>query len=226
MLLYPGFTAQDLVGPQLMFAAAMDRRVHLVAKTMAPVPCDTGFSIVPTTTLAECPKDLEILFAPGGSDGTAEAMLDTELLDFLADRGSRARYITAVCTGTLVLGAAGLLKGRRAATHWVATEVLPLLDVTPVNQRVVVDGNCITGGGVTAGLDFGLYILAQLKGEDYARAAQLSFEYAPQPPFNAGTPETAGADAVNMITSMYAPLVDVYKTAARTARSRLAAQNS
>jgi len=131
MLLYPGFTAQDLVGPQLMFSSTMDRRVHLVAKTLEPVPCDTGFSVLPTTTIAECPSDLEILFVPGGSQGTADAMLDSELLDFLADRGSRATCVTAVCTGTLVLAAAGLLDDRCAATHWTAADVLLLLGLHP-----------------------------------------------------------------------------------------------
>lgn len=219
MLLYPGFTAQDLVGPQLMFSSTMDRQVHLVAKNLEPVPCDTGFSILPTLTLDQCPRDLEILFVPGGSQGTVDAMRDPELLEFLADRGSRATYVTAVCTGSLVLGAAGLLDGYRATTHWAAVDVLPLLGATPVNERVVIDRNRITGGGVTAGLDFGLHIVARLKGEDYARAAQLSFEYAPNPPFNAGTPETAGAEAVEFIESLYAPLIESYRQAAREART-------
>ncbi|WP_434425391.1 DJ-1/PfpI family protein [Nannocystis pusilla] len=189
MLLYPGFTMLDLIGPQSVLVWA--GTTHLVAKTMAPVESDSGARLLPTCTLADCPRDLDVLFVPGGF-GTFAAMKDPEVLAFLADRGARAGSVTSVCGGALLLGAAGLLQGYRSTTHWALHDALPAFGAVPVKQRVVVDRNRISGGGVTAGIDFGLTLLAQLRGEETARLVQLMMEYDPAPPFAAGTPEQAG----------------------------------
>jgi transcriptional regulator GlxA family with amidase domain len=188
MLLYPGLTLLDLIGPHTALAPVME--VHLVWRTRDPVSSDTGVTVLPTTTLADCPPDVDVLFVPGGRDQASAA--DEDILTFLADRGSRARYVTAVCGGSLILGAAGLLRGYRAATHWTGRDALALVGAENVDDRVVIDRNRITGGGVTAGLDFALTLLAQMFGDDVARMAQLAMEYDPQPPFDCGSPEKAG----------------------------------
>lgn len=198
MLLYPGLMLLDLFAPQTLFARPMN--VHLVWKTLDPVVSDSNVAVQPTTTFADCPADVDVLFVPGGTDQTAVAA-DEEVLAFLEDRGSRARYVTSVCSGSLILGAAGLLRGYRAATHWTGREVLPLFGAENVNERVVVDRNRITGGGVTAGLDFGLVVLAQLFGEDGARFAQLAMEYDPKPPYDAGSPEAAGPELAGRVVA-------------------------
>jgi len=189
MLLYPGLTLLDLVAPHAAFAHTTE--THLVWKTTEPVRSDSAVAMVPTTTMAECPADLDVLFVPGGQ-GQAPVAADEEVLEFLADRGARARYVTSVCGGSLILGAAGLLRGYRATTHWTGIDVLARFGAEYAEGRVVVDRNRITGGGVTAGLDFGLVVLARLLGEDVAKVTQLMLEYAPMPPFDAGTPEAAG----------------------------------
>jgi cyclohexyl-isocyanide hydratase len=194
MLLYPGFTMLDLAGPLNVFS--MHARLHLFWKELKPVESDSGVSLVATTLLRDCPEKLDVLFVPGGF-GTMEAMADAELLTFLQHAASRADYITSVCPGSLLLGAAGLLQGYKATTHWVFHEMLSQFGAQPVKARVVIDRNRISGGGVTAGIDFGLTVLAQLRGEQAAQAVQLTLEYDPQPPFNAGTPEKAGADIVS-----------------------------
>ena len=203
MLLYPGMTALDFVGPQYMFAGLMGATVHHVAKTMAPVVSDTKISISPTITLARCPRDLDILFVPGGGAGTIAAMQDAQILAFLADRGSRAQLVTSVCTGSLVLGAAGLLQGYKATSHWATHALLTEAGAIPVEARVVHDRNRITGAGVSAGLDLGLAIVAMLRDKAYAQSMQLLAEYAPEPPFNAGTPRTAPPDITGMLQDMF-----------------------
>ncbi|MFC8826010.1 DJ-1/PfpI family protein [Streptomyces sp. NPDC057137] len=195
MLLYPGLTLLDLIAPHAAFAPTTE--VHLVWKTTVPVTSDSGVVVHPTTTFADCPADLDVLFVPGGQD-QAPVAADEEVREFLADRGARARYVTSVCGGSLILGAAGLLRGYRATTHWSGIDVLALFDAEYAEGRVVVDRNRITGGGVTAGLDFALVVLAQLLGEDTAKMTQLMLEYAPAPPFDAGTPETAGPELTAM----------------------------
>ena len=203
MLLYPGMTALDFVGPQYMFAGLMGAKVHHVAKTMAPVVSDTQLALMPTATLAECPRDLDILFVPGGGAGTIAAMRDAELLAFLADRGPRAKLVTSVCTGSLVLGAAGLLQGYKATSHWATRSLLTDVGANPVEARVVHDRNRITGAGVSAGLDMGLAIVGLLRDSVYAQSMQLLAEYAPEPPFNAGTPRTAPPAVTAMLTEMF-----------------------
>jgi cyclohexyl-isocyanide hydratase len=197
MLLYPGFTLLDLAGPQTAFG--LNGQTHLLWKTMEPVPTDMGVSMNPTMTFAEVPDNLDVLFVPGGF-GTIDAMQDMEILEFLARAGATARYVTSVCTGSVILAMAGLLAGYRAATHWAFYEPLAALGVEASHERVAVDRNRITGGGVTAGVDFGLTVIAELKGRDVAEFTQLALEYAPQPPFNAGHPSTARQEIIDMIS--------------------------
>ena len=217
MLVYPGFTALDLVGPHYMFASMMGARVHLVTttSTLDPVESDLGLSIRPTMTMAACPADLDVLFIPGGTRGTVDIMNTPDTIRFVRDRGSRAKHVTSVCTGSLILGAAGLLEGRRATSHWSVRHLLADLGAQPVAERVVRDGNVTTGAGVSAGLDLGLALLAELRGANYARTIQLQAEYAPQPPYDAGTPETAPKDVTAAMTALLANFVDSAKTAAR-----------
>lgn len=203
MLLYPGFTALDLIGPQYMFASLMGATVHLVAKTRDPVTSDTRVTVIPSATFAECPRDLDLIFVPGGTQGTLDAMQDETTLSFLADRGARAKRVTSVCTGSLVLGAAGLLIGYRATSHWVTRPLLANLGATPVDARVVHDRNRITGAGVTAGLDFGLSLVAEMRDRDYAESLQLLAEYDPQPPFDAGSPAKATPRNLEMMRAMF-----------------------
>jgi cyclohexyl-isocyanide hydratase len=203
MLIYPEFTALDMVGPQYMFASLMGAKVHIVAKTRDPVRSDTGLVFTPSITFDECPENLDLLFVPGGTTGTLAAIRDHKTLDFVADRGERAKWVTSVCTGSLVLGAAGLLKGYKATSHWVTRDLLPLTGAIPVPERVVRDRNRITGAGVTAGIDFGLLIASQLRDTEYAQALQLIAEYDPKPPFEAGSTQTAPAKVVSMIQDMF-----------------------
>jgi cyclohexyl-isocyanide hydratase len=217
MLLYPGFTALDLVGPQYMLASLMGAKVHLVAATMAPVMSDTGMAIVPTATLATCPEDLDVLFVPGGGQGTLDAMRNTTLVRWVAERGRRARLVASVCTGSLVLGQAGLLRGKKATSHWVTLDLLREFGATPVNQRYVWDGALVTGAGVSAGIDLGLSIVGRLRDTEYAQGMQLLAEYAPQPPYDAGTPDKAPPAIKAMIFGMFDGLRDEMKATSRSA---------
>jgi len=214
MLVYPGMTALDLVGPQQVFGYTMGARVHLVWKTKLPVVTDTGLSIVPTKTFAECPDPVDIIFVPGGGLATINLMKDADTIAFLKSRGEKARLVTSVCSGALVIGAAGLLRGYQATTHWAVRDVLPLLGAKRVDARVVEDRNRITAGGITSGIDFGLRIAARLRGEDYGRALELQLEYDPQPPFHTGSPEKAGGAVLSVMKQMFQPLNDMAREAA------------
>ena len=194
MLMYPGMTVLDLIGPQAMFGALMGAKVLLVAKSLDPVTSDAGVTIIPTATFETCPRDLTVLFTPGGTDGTLAAAVDPETRAFMADRGARAKYVTSVCSGSLILGAAGLLKGYKATSHWSVRDALAGFGAIPTDARVVCDRNRITGAGVTAGLDFGLTMVAELRDRTYAECVQLMGEYDPDPPFNAGSMKTASAE--------------------------------
>jgi cyclohexyl-isocyanide hydratase len=194
LLLFPDITQLDMTGPYEVFIKFPDARVHLVWKTRAPVTAGGGMQITPTTTFAECPQ-LDLICVPGGA-GMNPLLNDAETLAFIRRQASGARYVTSVCTGALVLGAAGLLKGKRAATHWMSREMLAAFGATPVAERVVVDGNVITGGGVTAGIDFALKVAAEAFGPDLAKSIQLGIEYDPHPPFDAGSPARADAALV------------------------------
>ena len=213
MLVFPGMTALDLIGPQQFFAVAPGYTTHLLWKTREPVVSDSGVPILPTATFDEAPEDLEILFIPGGFGGTGAVIEDQQVLDFVARRGERASYVTSVCTGALILGAAGLLQGYQATTHWAYHELLPLVGAEPVAARVVTDRNRITGGGVTSGIDFGLTLLARLAGEEYAQGWQLGTEYDPHPPFDAGTPATAGAFLEGEVLKVLGPRVESVRQA-------------
>jgi len=192
MVLFPGLTQLDLTGAYEVLARMPDTRVHLVASTLQPVRSEWGLTILPDTTFADAPP-LDMLCVPGGW-GVDTHLDDNELLDFLRSRAEHARYITSVCSGALLLGAAGLLRGYRATTHWMSLDLLPLLGAEPVSHRVVRDGNRITGAGVTAGIDFGLTVAAELFGPTTAQRIQLAIEYAPAPPFDSGVPNTAPDD--------------------------------
>jgi cyclohexyl-isocyanide hydratase len=194
LLLFPDITQLDMTGPYEVFIKFPDAKVHLVWKTKLPVTAGGGMQITPTTTFAECPQ-LDLICVPGGA-GMNPLLNDAATLDFIRRQAEGARYVTSVCTGALVLGAAGLLKGKRAATHWMSREMLVAFGATPVAQRVVIDGNVITGGGVTAGIDFALTVAAEAFGPELAQSIQLGIEYDPHPPFDAGSPERADAALV------------------------------
>lgn len=213
-LIYPQFTALDMVGPHYMLASLMGATTYLVAKSKAPVTSDQMLTFVPSHTFEDCPADLDIICVPGGSAGTLAAMEDAETIAFLKDRGSRAKYITSVCTGSLVLGAAGLLKGYKATSHWVARDLLPIFGAEAVDARVVTDRNRITGAGVTAGIDFGLQLVATLRDKQYAECLQLLAEYAPEPGFNAGTPATSPKVNTEMMSAMFVDFIAKAKAAA------------
>lgn len=195
ILLYPGFTLLDMAGPQC--ALGMHGTTLLLWKDLAPVATDSGITVNPTTVFTACPQPLDVLFVPGGF-GTNDAMKDPEIVSFLSMVGASARYVTSVCSGALLLGAAGLLTGYRATTHWAVHDALNAVGATPVRARVVADRNRITGGGVTAGIDFGLTLLGTLRGEQAAKLSQLMMEYDPCPPYDAGTPEVAGAELTQL----------------------------
>ena len=194
LLCFPAIQQLDLTAPYEIFAALPEARVHLIWKDLSPVTSATGLVLTPTTTLAECPP-LDVLCVPGGA-GINALLLDSEILDFLRRQAAQSRYVTAVCTGALVLGAAGLLRGKRATTHWASLPLLPLLGAEPVAERVVRDGNVFTAGGVTAGMDFALTLAAEIAGETHAQAIQLGLEYDPAPPFRAGSPDLAPPEVV------------------------------
>ena len=207
MLVYPGFTALDLLGPHTVFVAMGTFQVDLVWKSLDPITSDTGVTVKPTRTFADTPEDLAILFVPGTLLGSA-VMRDQEAMDFLRSRGPRAKLVTSVCTGSVILGAAGLLRGYRATSHWAARDLLASLGAEPVNARYVEDRNRITGAGVTAGLDFGLYLASRVRGDETAQFVQLLIEYAPDPPFNAGTPETAPESVRSSVGTFVSPFID------------------
>ena len=192
-LVFPNVQQLDLTGPYEVFASA-GMAVHLVWKALDPVRSATGLMLTPTITLDDCPQ-LDVICIPGGG-GVNRLLADGDVLDFVRRQAAGARFVTSVCTGSLVLGMAGLLHGRRATSHWNAVDLLPRLGAIPTEGRVVRDGNVVTAGGVTSGIDFGLALLAELQGEAAARRVQLALEYAPAPPFDSGTPETAAPELV------------------------------
>jgi cyclohexyl-isocyanide hydratase len=220
IVIYPGATLIDFANPHT--ALSMFCEMHILWKTLDPVPMDIGFSVVPTTTFADCPEDLDVLMLPGGF-GSNAAMEDQEILAFVKDRGQRARYVTSVCTGSLILGAAGLLDGYKAATHWGFYDGLAAMDIEGVHERVVADRNRLTGGGVTAGLDFGLTLLAKLRSEEDARISQLVLEYDPLPPFACGHPRTASPET---LAAAIALMTDFPERAAAIGRASLATRST
>lgn len=204
-LLFPDVTQLDLTGPAQVLARVPGAAVHLVWKTLEPVPTDAGFSIVPTRTFDTCPP-LDVLCVPGGG-GIGACLQDPLVLTWLRRQGEGARYVTSVCTGSLALGAAGLLQGYDSACHWAFRDLLTRFGARPVATRVVRDRNRISGGGVTAGIDFGLTLAAELSDAETARMIQLGLEYDPQPPFDSGSPESAGAQRVARFRERIQPIL-------------------
>jgi cyclohexyl-isocyanide hydratase len=220
MLLFPGVTQLDLTGPYEVFARMPNTRVHLVAAGMAPVRTEWGLTITPESTFDDAPP-LDLICVPGGW-GVDACLEDEQTIAFLRTHAERARYLTSVCTGALLLGAAGLLRGYRATTHWMSLDLLALFGAEPVDERVVRDRNRITGGGVTAGIDFGLVVAAELFGAPVAQRIQLAIEYHPAPPFQSGSPRTAPSDVVRSVTSASADrLAKRRAIVARAAAGRL-----
>jgi cyclohexyl-isocyanide hydratase len=195
MLVYPGITPLDMTGPHEFFSKVPGVEVRLYWKNLTPVMSASGLQLIPTHTFQN-QSPIDLLCVPGGP-GQIELMADDEVLDFLRRAAGTSRYVTSVCTGSLLLGAAGLLQGYKATTHWMFMDDLSLLGAIPVRERIVFDRNRITGGGVTAGMDFALAVIAKLWGEPVARSVQLALEYDPQPPFTAGSPRTALPEEVN-----------------------------
>lgn len=215
MLLYPGFTALDLFGPHHAFISLMGAKVLLVAKDNQPVESESKVKIHPHVTFDSCPEELTVFFVPGGTDGTLEAAKDHATRRFVADRGSKADWVTSVCTGSLVLGAAGLLKGYKATSHWMVRDELSLFGAIPVDKRVVVDRNRMTGAGVTSGLDFGLTLVKDLRGKEYAQAVQLFSEYDPQPPMDAGSPAKCPKELVTLLKETHVSFNEAIRKTAK-----------
>lgn len=213
MLLYPGFTALDLVGPHFFFACMMGAKVDLVTtqNNLDPVASDLQLAIAPTAKLEDIDGPLDIMFVPGGTVGTASVMADERSMQWIAEQAKKARYITSVCTGSMILGKAGLLKGKRATSHWAAHAVLPDFGAIAVDKRVVVDGNLITGAGISAGIDFGLSIVAALRGKKYAEALRLQAEYAPEPPVDGGTLSDTDPAIANAMDGMFAMVREQFR---------------
>lgn len=219
-LLYPDLTQLDLTGPWEVLARAPGAELHLVWKELQPVAADSGMRILPTVTLAEAPA-FDMICVPGGP-GQVALMEDDAVLDFLRGQAATARFVTSVCTGALVLAAAGLLTGRRAACHWASRDQLSLFGVQPVAERVVEDGNFITGGGVTAGIDFALAMVARVWGAELAQAIQLGIEYDPAPPFRAGQPGLAPPEVAARVRAAMAGFLERRLAASQRAAQRLA----
>ncbi|MBR0705818.1 DJ-1/PfpI family protein [Bradyrhizobium liaoningense] len=204
LLVFPRVTQLDFTGPLQVFSAVPGAKLHLIWKRIEPVPSDSALIVTPTTTFADCPQ-LDVICVPGGR-GTDDLLNDEEVLEFLRRQAEDAKYVTSVCTGSLALGAAGLLKGYRAATHWSAMEMLSQFGATPTKTRVCVDRNRVTGGGVTAGIDFALTLVSILVSRTAAEAIQLGIEYNPAPPFNSGSPDTAPAEVLAFVKQRIEPL--------------------
>jgi cyclohexyl-isocyanide hydratase len=221
LVVFPNMTQLDLTGPLQVFSSVPDVDVHLLWKNLEPVSTDTVLTIAPTLTFADCPQ-LDVICVPGGY-GTDELIGDAEVLDFLRAQADGARYVTSVCTGALVLGAAGLLRGYRATTHWTAMDCLEPFGAIPVDTRVCIDRNRVTGGGVTAGIDFALTLVAELVDRPAAEFAQLRLEYNPAPPFDAGSPNSAPAGVVATMRERSAPAKERRRAAVTEAAARLTA---
>lgn len=219
MLVHPNMVLLDHLGPHTVFNI-LGAEVLLVWKSRDSVSTDVGIAVTPTHTFDECPADLDVLFVPGGLGGTIACLQDDDVLDFLKSAAGTARHVVAVCTGSLLLGAAGLLRGERATTHWYVHDLLTLFGAARIHERVVQSGKFLTGGGVTAGLDVALTLATQLAGEETARRIQLVLEYDPQPPFAAGSPAQAGEILTSQVLNGRAPVLANAREAVITACAR------
>ncbi|MFP1738065.1 DJ-1/PfpI family protein [Lonsdalea quercina] len=222
LLLFPGLTQLDLTGPHEVFARAPGAKVHLIWKNREPVTADSGLQLLPSTSFAECPW-LDILCVPGGP-GQIALMEDEETLAFLRRKAQEVAWVTSVCTGSLILGAAGLLRGYRATSHWGSLDQLALLGAIPVAERVVRDRNRISGAGVTSGIDFALTVVVELYGVSAAQRIQLQLEYDPKPPFVSGSPDAAPSERVADVRRSQAPLVARRRAATEKAAAKLSDQ--
>ena len=219
-LVFPKVTQLDLMGPAQVLSRVAGAKVHLVWKTLEPIVTDAGFSINPTTTFDDCPQ-LDVVCAPGGY-GVVDQLNDAVTMDFLRKQAGGARYVTSVCNGSLLLGAAGLINGYRSTCHWMWRHYLPQFGAEPVNARVVRDRNRFSGGGVTSGIDFAFSLAAELVGEEAARMIQLGIEYDPQPPFDSGSPDKAGPERVARARANMAPTLPHVEARIAEAAERLA----
>jgi len=224
LLVFPKLTQLDLTGPVQVFSGVPGAKLHLVWKRIEPVPTDSVLMLTPTISFADCPP-CDVICVPGGS-GTDDMVNDEEVLAFLRKQAENATYVTSVCTGSLVLGAAGLLRGYRAATHWSARDHLAAFGAIASNERVCIDRNRITGGGVTAGIDFALTLVSHLVDRKTAEAIQLRLEYNPAPPFNSGSPETAPKDVLALMNERIAPFKARRAEAVARAAARLNAETA
>ena len=207
-VIFPDLTQLDFTGPLQVLSRLPQSATHIVAKSATPVPSDCGLGLVPTHTFANCPP-LDLICIPGGSEGVAGIINDRETIEFVRQQAGAAKYVTSVCTGAFVLGVAGLLKG--GTTHWAFADLLPLVGATHEKARVVKDGNVITGGGVTAGIDFGLSVVAEIAGEMTARRIQLGIEYDPPPPFDSGHPDKAPTSKSELLFARYDGFRSMYR---------------
>ncbi len=215
IVLYDHMTPLDVVGPHYFLGRLAGADVQFVANSLRPIPCENGLTLMPTATFETCPKDLDVLLIGGGTSGTLAAMRDPAMLAFLADRGSRAKWVASVCTGSLVLGQAGLLRGYRATSHWIGRPLLKEFGAVEVDERVVFDRNRATGAGVSAGLDLALALIQRLRPLEFAQTIQLLAEYAPEPSLDSGTPERAPAAVLAEARSLTADFVDSARDIAR-----------
>ena len=219
LVIFPKVTQLDFTGPLQVFSSVPGATLHLIWKRIEPVPSDSVMVLTPTISFAECPQ-LDVICVPGGA-GSDDMVNDEEMLQFLRRQAAGAKYVTSVCTGSLVLGAAGLLKGYRATTHWAAMDMLTAFGATPSHTRVCVDRNRITGGGVTAGIDFALTLVAEMVDRKTAEMIQLRLEYDPAPPFNAGSPDTASPEILALMQERFAPFKKRRAEAVARAAARL-----
>ena len=216
ILLYPGFTALDAIGPEYALSCMMGATVRFIAKSAKPVRTESGFEVTPHLTFDQLPEKPTLFIVPGGTKGTIEAIEDAETRDFVRKAGGASEFAGSVCTGSLLLGAAGLLDGYEATSHWQTLELLPIFGAKPSKKRVVFDRNRVTGAGVTAGLDFSLELVRHFRGDSYAKGVQLLGQYDPQPPFvGGGNPDTADAQLVAMLNEMHKPFVAGYAESIR-----------
>lgn len=220
-LLYPGVVQLDLTGPYQVLSFPPNTQVHLIWESLSPIKSNEGLMLTPTTTLEDCPP-LDVICVPGGGMGQLDVMKNQRVLAFLKQQAASAQYVSSVCTGSMILAAAGVLQGYQATCHWAFREQLAALGVAVVPQRIVVDRNRVTGAGVTSGIDFGFTLLGLLCGEQTAKVTQLMMEYQPEPPFDAGTPETAGEDILGAFMQLGKPFIDAFWTQTSASASQLA----
>ena len=214
-LIYPEVIQLDVTAAYQVLSFPPNTETYLVGKTLEPITSNEGLTLTPNLDFASCPQ-LDVICVPGGGMGQIDVMRDKITFEFLGHQAVKAKYITSVCTGSMILAAAGLLQGYRAACHWAFREQLAMLGVEVIAERVVIDRNRITGAGVTSGIDFGLTLLSLLCGEDAAMMAQLMMEYDPQPPFNAGSPATAGTRITESLLQVGKPFIDAFMAQTQT----------